>query len=93
MGLNQEEIYFKEEVDKLLTEGFNDEDSKVKVEPQISTYDVMKKWYNLVRKCKSNKERFYGYFFDKETNITYRVTNIYISNVISYDDKYCEGED
>lgn len=88
MGLNQEEIYFKEEVDRLLTE-----DSKVKVEPQISTYDVIKKWYNLVRKCNSNKERFYGYFFDEETNITYRVTNIYISNVTSYDDKYCEGED
>ena len=31
MGLNQEEIYFKEEVDKLLTEGFNDKDSEVKV--------------------------------------------------------------
>ena len=86
MGLNQEEIYFKEEVDKLLTEDFNDKDSEVKVEPQISTYDVMKKWYNLVRKYKNNKERFYGYFFDEETNVTYRVTNIYISNVTSYDD-------
>lgn len=87
MGLNQEEIYFKEEVDKLLTEGFNGEDSEVKVDPQISTYDVMKKWYNLARKCKNNKEIFYGYFFDEETNKVYRVTNIYISNVTSYDDK------
>ena len=86
MGLNQEEIYFKEEVDKLLTEDFNDKDSEVKIEPQISIYDVMKKWYNLVRKYKNNKERFYGYFFDEETNVTYRVTNIYISNVTSYDD-------
>lgn len=58
----------------------------------------MKNWRNLQQKCKDDNERFYDYYFDDETNTTYRLTNIYISNVgdnydkevklsFNYDDK------
>ena len=59
--------------------------TKIEVEPQISTYEVTKKWYNLMQKCKNDHERFYGYYFDHETNITYRLSNIFIG-AISYED-------
>ena len=60
--------------------------TNIKVEPQVSIYDVMKNWCDLQQKCKDDNERFYGYYFDEETNTTYRLTNIYISNVsVSYD--------
>lgn len=60
--------------------------TKIEAKPQVSVYDVMKKWCNLQQKCKDDNERFYGYYFDEETNTTYRLTNIYISNVsVSYD--------
>lgn len=55
--------------------------TKIKVEPQVSVYDVMKNWYDLIQKCKNNKERFYGYYFDEETNTTYRLKGVYISNI------------
>ena len=72
--------------------------TNIKVEPQVSIYDAMKTWCNLQQKCKDDHERFYGYYFDDETNTTYRLTNIYISNVggsydkevklsFNYDDK------
>ena len=72
--------------------------TNIKVEPQVSIYDVMKSWRDLQQKCKDNNERFYDYYFDDETNTTYRLTNIYISNVggsydkevklsFNYDDK------
>ena len=53
--------------------------TKIEVEPQISTYEITKKWYNLMQKCKNNRERFYGYYFDEETNTTYRLSNIFIA--------------
>lgn len=59
----------------------------IKVEPQVSIYDVMKNWCNLQQKCKDDHEIFYDYYFDGETNTTYRLTNIYISNVGGYYDK------
>ena len=60
--------------------------TNIKVEPQVSIYNVMKNWCDLQRKCKDDNEKFYGYYFDEETNTTYRLTNIYISNVsVSYD--------
>ena len=72
--------------------------TNIKVEPQVSIYDVMKNWCNLQQKCKDDNEIFYNYYFDDETNTTYRLTNIYISNVggsydkevklsFNYDDK------
>ena len=61
--------------------------TNIKVESQMSIYDVMKKWYDLMQKCKDDNERFYDYYFDNETNTTYRLTNIYISNVGGYYDK------
>ena len=64
--------------------------TNIKVEPQMSIYDVMKKWYNLQQKCKDDHERFYDYYFDDETNTTYRLTNIYISNVGGSYDKEVE---
>ena len=64
--------------------------TKVQVEPQVSIYDVMKRWCALQQKCKDDHERFYGYYFDEETNTTYKLTNIYISNVTGYDDKEVE---
>ena len=96
--------YFKEEVNKLLTEGFNDKDyevrpkwpdgtpahtikTNIKVGSQMSIYAVMEKWCDLMQKCKDDHERFYGYYFDDETNTTYRLTNIYISNVGDHYDK------
>ena len=59
--------------------------TNIKVEPQVSIYDVMKSWCDLQQKCKDYNERFYDYYFDDETNTTYRLTNIYISSV---DDNY-----
>ena len=60
--------------------------TNIKVEPQVSIYDVMKNWCDLQQKCKDDNERLYGYYFDEETNTTYRLTNIYISNIsVSYD--------
>ena len=61
--------------------------TNIKVEPQVSIYDAMKTWCNLQQKCKDDHERFYGYYFDDETNTTYRLTNIYISNVDGHYDK------
>ena len=72
--------------------------TNIKVEPQVSIYDIMKNWCNLQQKCKDDNERFYDYYFDDETNTTYKLTNIYISNVggsydkevklsFNYDDK------
>ena len=61
--------------------------TNIKVESQMSIYDVMKKWYDLMQKCKDDNERFYDYYFDNETNTTYRLSNIYISNVGGYYDK------
>ena len=61
--------------------------TNIKVESQMSIYDVMKKWCDLMQKCKDDHERFYGYYFDDETNTTYRLTNIYISNVGDQYDK------
>ena len=53
----------------------------------VSIYDVMKNWCDLQQKCKDDNERFYDYYFDDETNTTYRLTNIYISNVGDHYDK------
>lgn len=67
--------------------------TKIKVEPQVSVYDVMKNWCNLMQKCKNTKERFYGYYFDETTDTTYKVyrlADVYISNVTGYDDKEVE---
>ena len=61
--------------------------TNIKVEPQVSIYDVMKKWCDLMQKCKDDHERFYGYYFDDETNTTYRLSNIYISNVTDCNNK------
>lgn len=72
--------------------------TKIEAKPQVSVYDVMKKWCDLQQKCKDDNERFYNYYFDDETNTTSRLTNIYISNVgdnydkevklsFNYDDK------
>ena len=61
--------------------------TNIKVGSQMSIYDVMKKWCDLMQKCKDDHERFYGYYFDDETNTTYRLTNIYISNVDGHYDK------
>ena len=61
--------------------------TNIKVEPQVSIYDVMKSWCDLQQKCKDDNERFYDYYFDDETNTRYRLTNIYISNVGVYYDK------
>ena len=61
--------------------------TNIKVESQMSIYDVMKKWFDLMQKCKDDHERFYGYYFDDETNTTYRLSNIYISNVDGHYDK------
>ena len=64
-----------------------DNGEDIKVEPQVSIYDVMKKWCDLMQKCKDDHERFYGYSFDDETNTTYRLSNIYISNVTDCNNK------
>ena len=64
-----------------------DNGEDIKVEPQVSIYDVMKKWCDLMKKCKDDHERFYGYYFDDETNTTYRLSNIYISNVTDCNNK------
>ena len=61
--------------------------TNIKVEPQVSIYNIMKNWCNLQQKCKDDHERFYDYYFDDETNTIYRLTNIYISNVGGYYDK------
>ena len=61
--------------------------TNIKVGSQMSIYDVMKKWCDLMQKCKDDHERFYGYYFDDETNTTYRLSNIYISNVDGHYDK------
>ena len=61
--------------------------TNIKVEPQVSIYAVMKNWCNLQQKCKDDNEIFYNYYFDDETNTTYRLTNIYISNVDGHYDK------
>ena len=61
--------------------------TSIKVGSQMSIYDVMKKWCDLMQKCKDDHERFYGYYFDDETNTTYRLSNIYISNVDGHYDK------
>lgn len=55
--------------------------TKIEVDPQISTYEVTKKWYNLMQKCKNNRERFYGHYFDEETITTYRLSNVYIGAI------------
>ena len=67
--------------------------TKIKVEPQVSVYDVMKNWCDLQQKCKDDHERFYGYYFDKATDTTYKVyglAGVYISNMTGYDDKEVE---
>ena len=64
--------------------------TNIKVEPQVSIYDVMKNWCDLQQKCKDDHEIFYNYYFDDETNTTYRLTNIYISNVGDHYDKEVE---
>ena len=64
--------------------------TNIKVEPQVSIYDIMKNWCNLQQKCKDDHERFYGYYFDDETNTTYRLSNIYISNVTDCNNKKVE---
>lgn len=55
--------------------------TKIEVEPQLSTYDATKKWYNLMQKCKNNRERFYGQYFDEETNTIYSLINVFISAI------------
>ena len=81
--------------------------TNIKVEPQVSIYDVMKNWCDLQQKCNDDHEIFYNYYFEDETNTTYRLTNIYISNVggsydkevelsFKYDDKkevWCSSDD
>ena len=64
--------------------------TNIKVESQMSIYDVVKKWCDLMQKCKDDHERFYGYYFDDETNTTYRLSNIYISNVTDCNNKKVE---
>ena len=67
--------------------------TKIKVEPQVSVYDVMKNWCDLQQKCKDDHERFYGYYFDEATDTTYKVyglAGVYISNMTGYDDKEVE---
>ena len=67
--------------------------TKIKVEPQVSVYDVMKNWYDLQQKCKDDHERFYGYYFDETTDTTYKIyglSGVYLSNVTGYDDKEVE---
>ena len=64
--------------------------TNIKVESQMSIYDVVKKWCGLMQKCKADHERFYGYYFDDETNTTYRLSNIYISNVTDCNNKKVE---
>ena len=64
--------------------------TNIKVEPQVSIYDVMKNWCDLQQKCKNDYERFYACYFDDKTNTTYRLTNIYISNVGGHCDKEIE---
>ena len=61
--------------------------TKIEAKPQVSVYDVMKKWCDLQQRCQDDNERFYGYYFDDETNTTYRLTNIYISNICDHYDK------
>ena len=61
--------------------------TKIEAKPQVSVYDVMKKWCDLQQRCQDDNERFYGYYFDDETGTTYRLTNIYISNVGGHYDK------
>ena len=61
--------------------------TNIKVEPQVSIYDIMKNWCNLQQKYKDDHEIFYDYYFDDETNTTYRLTNIYISNICDHYDK------
>ena len=56
----------------------------------VSIYDVMKNWCDLQQKCNDDHERFYDYYFDDETNTTYKLTNIYISNVGGSYDKEVE---
>ena len=55
--------------------------TKIEAKPQVSVYDIMKKWYDLQQRCKDDNERFYGYYFDDETGTTYRLTNLYISSI------------
>ena len=55
--------------------------TKIEAKPQVSVYDVVKKWYDLQQRCIDDHERFYGYYFDDETGTTYRLTNLYISNI------------
>ena len=55
--------------------------TKIEAKPQVSVYDVMKKWCDLQQRCQDDHERFYGYYFDDETGTTYRLTNLYISNI------------
>ena len=55
--------------------------TKIEADSQISIYDIMKKWYDLQQRCIDDHERFYGYYFDDETGTTYKLTNLYISNI------------
>ena len=55
--------------------------TKIEADSQISIYDIIKKWYDLQQRCVDDHERFYGYYFDDETGTTYRLTNLYISNI------------
>ena len=64
--------------------------TKIEAKPQVSVYDVMKKWCDLQQRCQDDHERFYGYYFDDETNTTYRLSNIYISNVTDCNNKKVE---
>ena len=59
--------------------------TKIEAKPQVSVYDVVKKWYDLQQRCIDDNERFDGYYFDDETGTTYRLTNLYISNITGPD--------
>ena len=53
----------------------------------------MKSWCDLQQKCKDERERFYGYYFDETTSATYKVyrlAGVYISNITGYDNKEVE---
>lgn len=65
--------------------------TKIKVDPQISAHDVAREWYNLMQKCKNNRERLYGHYFEKETHTIYRLINIFIA-AISYEGNEVELE-
>ena len=56
----------------------------IDAKPQVSVYDVMKNWCDLQQRGQDDHERVYCYYFDDETGITYRLTNLYNSSIISH---------